>query len=65
MSLGKNIKGQVSGCSVLFAPSDGISGAGVTDFLLSGREFNFQAILLNGSSIQDTNNAVFMEEFLP
>jgi len=60
---GKNVNGLVSGSPVLFAPSDGISGAGVADFLLSCRELNLQAALLNGSSIQDTNNALFIEEF--
>ncbi len=63
LTSGKNIKDIVSGGSVMFAPVDGISGAGVEDFLLSGREYNLQAALLNGSSVQDTNNAVFIEEF--
>jgi tetratricopeptide (TPR) repeat protein len=59
----KNIKNIGSGSSVLFASSDEIAGAGVSDFLLSGREYNLQAALLNGSMIQDTNNALFIEEF--
>ena len=58
----KNIKGIVSGNSVLYAPSDGLNGQ-VTDFLFSGRELNLKAALLNGGLIQDTNNAFFIEEF--
>jgi len=59
----KNIKNTVNNSQVVFAQSDGIEGAGITDFLLSGREFNPQAVLLNSSQIQDTNNALFIEEF--
>lgn len=60
---GKNIKSTVNKNAVLFAPSDEIKTSGVSDFLLSGRELNLQAALMNGSLIQDTNNALFMEEF--
>ena len=60
---GRNIKSLVSGNAFLFAPYDELSGTGVSDFLLYGRDLNLQAVLLNGSLIQDTNNSLFIEEF--
>ncbi len=60
---GRIVRSVVSGNAVLFAPSDEIGGAGVNDFLLSGRDYNLQAALMNSSPVQDTNNALFIEEF--
>jgi len=60
---GKNLKSVMNKNAVMFAHTDEIEVAGVNDFLLSGREFNLQAAVLNGSLIQDTNSAYFMEEF--
>ncbi len=60
---GKNIKDFVKSGEILFGVTDEVKGAGATDLLLSGREFNFQAALLNSSPLQDTNNALFIEEF--
>ncbi len=59
----KDFNTVVKGSAVLFAPSDEIKGAGMSDLLLSARELNLQAALLNSSMVQDTNNAVFIEEF--
>jgi len=59
----KNIKAVVNNSSVVFAPSDEITGTGIINLLLLGRELNLQAVLLNGSPVQDTNNALFIEEF--
>jgi len=59
----KNIKSLLTGGAVLFAPAELFSGAGNTDFLVAGKEYNLQAVLINGSQIQDANSALFTEEF--
>ena len=60
---GKSLKQTAAGSAVISASSDEIKGAGSADLLLYSREFNLQAVLLNGSLIQDTNSAMFTEEF--
>jgi len=60
---GKSISGILKKASGLFVSSDGIKGAGYTDFLLGSRSFDLQAAVFNSSSIQDTNSAVFIGEY--
>ncbi|MCL1864763.1 MAG: hypothetical protein FWF73_03015 [Spirochaetes bacterium] len=59
----RDIKSFANNCGLLVASSGGIEGAGVTDFLVFGRDLNIKAALLNGSRVQDVNSAVFTEEF--
>ncbi len=59
----RNLKENRGNSALLSASSDALNGTGSSDFLLYAREFNLQAALLNGSVIQDTNNALFIEEF--
>jgi TolB protein len=60
---GKSLKQTAGGSAVISASSDEVKGAGSADLLLYSREFNLQAALLNGSLVQDTNSAMFIEEF--
>lgn len=60
---GKNISGIIKKTSVLFASSDGIKGAGFTDFLLASRSHDIQAIVFDTSAVQDTNSAIFTGEY--
>jgi hypothetical protein len=59
----KDIKAFANNCGLFVASSDGIDGASVTDFLVFGRGLNIKAALLNSSSVQDINSAMFTEEF--
>jgi hypothetical protein len=60
---GKNLKSAVVNSAFLSVSSDELKGASSADLLLYGRDFNLQAAMINGSLIQDTNNAMFIEEF--
>ncbi len=60
---GKSLKNAVVNSAVLSASSDELKDTADADLLLFARDFNLQAALINGSFIQDTNNAMFTEEF--
>jgi hypothetical protein len=58
-----DIKSLANNFNLFVASSDGLAGVSSTDFLIFGRDLNIKAALLNGSRVQDINNAIFLEEF--